>query len=336
MDEEKREEKEEINEPVKEETKPVEQVSNDLSKPKKSLTDSLRGNPFILSTVVCGILALMLLIVVVSGNGMTGNMISEEQASENVLEFASSQLSDMEILSVEEENGLYKIEFTSTTTGDSSIYSTLDGEYLVNGLIALDVPEVPTTETTTEVPKSDSPEVGLYIWSYCPYGVTALSPFAQVASLLEDYAGFRVYLYYAGHGDYEVQQNKIQACIQELEYNYWEYSEIFATEIYNKCSGDIACDLNESIVAMDSLGIDSTAVLDCVESEGDALLEEDYDVAQGVGVTGSPSLVINGIIVGASRTAEAYKDAVCSSFTDAPEECDSELDATGTTSSGSC
>jgi len=82
--------------------------------------------------------------------------------------------------------------------------------------------------------QKETPVAELYIWSYCPYGVTALKPFAEVASLLDDYASFRVYLYYAGHGDFEEQQNKIQACIQNLGYEeeYWEYAQDFVTKIY--------------------------------------------------------------------------------------------------------
>lgn len=84
------------------------------------------------------------------------------------------------------------------------------------------------------ITQSANPEVGLYIWSYCPYGVTAQLPFAQVAEALGESADFQIYLYYAGHGDYELQQNKIQSCIQDLGYEneYWDYSQAFVNNIY--------------------------------------------------------------------------------------------------------
>ena len=84
------------------------------------------------------------------------------------------------------------------------------------------------------ITQSATPEVGLYIWSYCPYGVTAQVPFAQVAETVGSSADFQIYLYYAGHGDFELQQNKIQACIQDLGYGdeYWEYSQGFVNNIY--------------------------------------------------------------------------------------------------------
>ena len=88
--------------------------------------------------------------------------------------------------------------------------------------------------TSLGITQSAEPSIGLYIWSYCPYGVTAQVPFAQVAETLGTDANFKIYLYYAGHGDYELQQNKIQACIQDLGYEteYWEYSQGFVNNIY--------------------------------------------------------------------------------------------------------
>lgn len=145
-------------------------------------------------------------------------------------------------------------------------------------------------------------------------------------------------LYYAGHGDFEEQQNKIQACIQDLGYEneFWDYVETFASTIYNECSGDIDCDLKESTTLMNSLGINSGAVLTCVEKDGETLLAEHYAAAQELGVTGSPTLVINGVKASVSRTAEAYKQAVCSAYETTPTVCETELDSTATTTSGSC
>lgn len=312
----------------------MEENKEDSIKTKKSLTHKCRENPWIVSTVVLGVLVLIFLV----GNlGVTGNVISEKKAGETILSFANSNGADAELVSVDSEGDFY-VAILLIQEQEVPVYITKDGKYFTSSLFSLEVEEGSSeTEAQTEVSKSDVPEVGLYIWSYCPYGVTALEPFAQVALLLEDYADFRVYLYYAGHGDFEVQQNKIQACIQEKGYDaYWEYAETFATEIYDKCYGDADCNLKESVALMDSLGIDSDAVLACVESQGESLLEEHYNAAKQVSVTGSPSLVINGAKVSSARNAEAYKDAVCSAFNDAPEACSTELSSTGSTASGNC
>lgn len=308
---------------------------------ESKLTEKLRTNPWILSTIILGILSIVLLsgnLSGVTGGVITGNAISVADASQKVLDFANAQVEgDVELVDAELlASGLYQV--TIKFQGNNiPLYLTADGKNLVQGVVPLDSLTKASEPATTEIPQTDKPEVGLYIWSYCPYGVTALGPFSQVASLLENTANFKVYLYYAGHGDFEEQQNKIQACIQDLGSDkYWDYAETFANTIYKKCSGDIDCDLEESVKLMDTLGIDSDKVLSCVESKGADLLEEDFNAAKSVGVTGSPSLVINGVKANVARNAEAYKSAVCSAYSDAPSDCGETLDSTSATASGSC
>ena len=239
-----------------------------------SLIDKMRENPWIVSTFVLGLLCLTLFVSRFSG-GLTGKVISENDAGEMLLDFYESNGAQGIVLdSVDEVSGLYKVNF-EYQGAIVPIYVTKDGKF-AGSLNAISSSSSDSETETTEVPQEERPEVGLYIWSYCPYGVTALEPFAEVASLLGDSADFKVYLYYAGHGDFEVQQNKIQACIQNLGSDkYLEYATGFATGIYKKCSGDAACDLDESTKLMNSLGIDSAKVLECVDSQGEALLDAD-------------------------------------------------------------
>ncbi|MCK9569252.1 thioredoxin domain-containing protein [Candidatus Pacearchaeota archaeon] len=305
---------------------------------KKNLTNKIRENPWMLATILLAILCLILLIFAFTGN-FTGNSVSAESAGQKLLAFYTAMgVEGLTLDSVEEVSGLYKINFEYE---DAIIpfYVTKDGKSFIPGdyVSSFGTEETEETETSTEVVKSDKPVVELYIWSYCPYGVTALSPFADVAKLLGSFADFKVYLYYAGHGDHEEQQNKIQACIQELEpEKYWDYAKAFTEDIYTKCSGNITCDLEESTTLMKTLGIDSAKVLSCVSSQGEKLLEEDSQAAQDAGVQGSPTLIINGIQTSVSRTAEAYKGAVCSAFNEVPSACSQTLDSSAATTSGNC
>lgn len=310
-------------------------------KKKSSLTKKIRENPWIVSSFV---LAVLVVIMIVSsfGGSATGKMISEKNIGPMAVDFVNTELlqgqGSVVLSSVSKEEGFYKVS-VSYNGQIVPLYFTRDGYYIGSALVSVNsVEPSESSEDGYGITPSDNPSAELYIWSYCPYGVTALKPFAEVASLLGDSANFKVNLYYAGHGDFEEQQNKIQACIQELEFNdeYWDYAQTFVDEIYEKCYGDIDCDKTESIKLMDSLGIDSNAVMACVDSQGDMLLEEDYNAAKEAGVTGSPTLVVNGVKVSASRTAEAFKGAICTAFNTVPEECGEELDSTGTTASGSC
>ncbi|MCK5107640.1 MAG: hypothetical protein KAQ83_02855 [Nanoarchaeota archaeon] len=184
--------------------------------------------------------------------------------------------------------------------------------------------------SSVECSKTDKPEVELFIWSYCPYGVMAQGPMAEVANILAGKADFKAIMYHDGHGAYETQQNQIQACIQKLDpNNYWSYSEGFVSDIYPVCgqSKDIECDLAESVKLMNSLSIDSNGILACVTSYGTDLIKEDLAHAQENGVTGSPTIIINGVRTQVARTPAAILDAVCSAFNDQPEECNSEVSA---------
>ena len=88
---------------------------------------------------------------------------------------------------------------------------------------------------------------------------------------------------------------------------------------------------------MDSLGIDSTAVLDCVETQGEALLAASSAKAQSLGVTGSPTLVVNGTkVTNVARTADGFLGAVCSGFITPLEGCSAELSSNAGTVTGSC
>lgn len=308
----------------------------EMRRSKSDFTDKLRKNPWIASTIVLGV---VLLIVVFTGFGSgTGKVVGVDKAGDNWVGYLEGMGYDVDLKDVSSESGMYKVTFDYDGQ-ESSVFLTPDAEfYSYGGLVPISTEETSSpTETSTEITQTDKPSVGLYIWSYCPYGVTAQAPFAQVASLLGNYADFKIYMYYAGHGPHEVQQNKIQACIQDLGSDkYWDYAEKFVSDIYPKCSGDVDCDKTESVKLMKSLGIDSDAVMNCVDAKGEELTAADSGAASSAGVSGSPTLIINGVKSNSARTAEAYKTAVCSAFTNPPEACGEVLDSTAAAASGNC
>lgn len=308
------------------------------SKKQCKVFSTLKNNPWIISTVVLVVLVISLFFFS-GGSCITGKTISGKLASEGLVSYLEEGgYSGFEIESVEKDGSMYLVVL-SYEGQEIPFYVTREGYVVGNYLISVvpDKDAIEEVETEEELQQLERPETKLFIWSYCPYGVTALGPYAEVAKLLGDSADFKVYLYYAGHGDYEEQQNKIQACIQDLGYEeYWDYAIKFSEEVYELCYGNATCDLEQSISIMDSLGIDSDEVMSCVDSRGDDLVGADYEEAKSFGVTGSPTLMINGFKMSVSRTAEAYKSAVCSSYLDVPEKCGTILSTEGTASSGSC
>lgn len=309
----------------------------------KTMTDKMRENPWMVSTLFLGLLSLTLIFFTFgSGNGFTGSVVAGSEAGDILLNLYESRGAEgLELNSVEEVSGVYQVNFDYQGT-EIPIFITKDGKFAgslspVSAVTGSDAGE----NTQKDVPKSDVPEVELFIWSYCPYGVQAQEPMAEVASLLEDYADFKAILYYDGHGEYETQQNKIQECIQELApEKYWSYASSFVEDIYPICSQsrDFECENTESIKLMKSLGIDFDEVLECVDSKGEDLIADASDYASQLGVTGSPTIIINGVKVSVARNAESIKTAVCEAFTEGnvPEVCGEVLDSSAAASSGNC
>lgn len=307
---------------------------------KISLSKKLKENPWVLSTLVFGVLVVLLII---SNFAFTGNVSKEKVASNFISYINSVSGAQLEYSSVDDYgNGFYQV-IVEVSGQQVPVYITKDGKYYTTSLVPITQEENTNTNSQTEeVPKTDKPIVELFVWGYCPYGVQAQGPLTEVAKLLGANADFEIVPYYDGHGAFETQENKIELCIQKISpEKYWDYSAGFVENIYSKCSQERteSCDLTEATSLMNSLGIDSSAVLECVNSEGDVLFEEARQKASSYGVTGSPTLVINGVkINNIERTAEAFKDAVCSAFSEGnvPEECSQTLNSEQTTTGGSC
>ncbi len=130
-------------------------------KVKKDLTTKLRENPFILSTIIFGVLAIFFLIIII-WEGITGGAISEYEAMDTFEKFASSQIEGVEVLGAERDGDLYRIDFNSSQTGESIVYMTADGRYLVTGLLPLSIIE--------NIPKNNTQSI---LECAEPYGISS-------------------------------------------------------------------------------------------------------------------------------------------------------------------
>lgn len=313
------------------------------------IMNKLKQNPWIAATAVLAVVVIILAILVLRG----GSSVGVDKAGANAVDLVGKVFGvDLVYVNGEEADGLYNLNFTLDNqslelkaTKDFSFLSLPNGQWLRvsdydTASAANNTDTTPDTETPTEVPKSDKPKVELFIWGYCPYGVQAQGPMAEVAKLLKGSADFSAVMYFDGHGAFETQENKIESCIQKLYPDkYWDYAAKFVTDVYPVCSSTRTeeCDKTESTKVMTSLGIDSAKVFSCVSTDGAALIAAAAQRASSLGVSGSPSIAINGVVVQpASRTADAFKDSVCAAFNSAPSSCSTALSNTAGAASGSC
>jgi hypothetical protein len=292
------------------------------------LLSSMRQNPWKPATLV---LVLIVAGLVIFGNfssnsGLTGNVVKEDVAAKNLLEFLTSQgASDTNIISIDKESGMYKI-IVGFNGQQAPIYVTLDGQYAIPQTIpitgsALDVnPDAQTQQTQKEVPKSAKPRVELFIMSYCPYGTQMEKGFLPVIDLLGNKINASIeYTHFILHGEKENTENFRQMCIRNEQPSKF-YSYLQCT--LNSTSVSAPADVN---ACMKKLGIDVTKVNDCITNRAEKYYAVDSALSESYGVQGSPTLVINGVQVQSGRSPAAILESVCSAFTNEPSECSKQL-----------
>lgn len=292
-------------------------ATHHASKEKKNnMTEKLRENPWILSTLILGIIVLVLL---VGKFGVSGSTVSEKEINKTVSEFMISRgLIDSQVLEITEESAsLYSVS-VSIKGEPVTIYVTKDGENLIPSLIPLSITETDTptdtntqTEQPTEVPKSDKPVVELFVVSYCPYGLQAEKGFLPVMELLKDKASIKIIFMPTQHGQKEEDENRLQICLrEEQESKYLNYLKCFLE------SGN-------STACLITAKIDNSKLQSCLKSRIENLYEEDLKKTDKYGISASPTLIINGVKSNAGRDSESYLVGVCNAFNTSPDKCTS-------------
>ena len=217
---------------------------------------------------------------------------------------------------------------------------------------------VQNAQTQTEpqqkpIPKSDKPKVELFVMSFCPYGNQAEELMMPVVKLMGTKADigldYVIYSNYQGggpnycldkeskycsmHGVQEVNQDVRELCVAKYQKGkFWD----FVKEINASCTAQNVDSCWEKIAT--KLGIDTAKIKSCQQNEALTLLENEVSLSQKYGVQGSPQLFINGVEYLGTRTADGYKNAICSAFNTQPDECKQVLAETtaSQTPSGGC
>lgn len=315
------------------------EMENEETPKRETLTFRMRENPWILSTFVLGLLVLILLVPFA---GLTGKTISEKDAGEKLVKFASSQFPDMQITGVEKEGNLYKVDFISSKTGASSVYVTSDGSYLITGLIPF------TPSSTSSNPNSGSssnvvnvgdldltnaPMIGQENASVtviefsdlsCPYCAAAdggnqevmdylkqRSPDwqAPLPKIMKDYVNTgkaKIYFkYYPGHGS-GVEAQKIGWCLNEQAGNkFWKYADlVFENQ-------DKVTDEKALLGFVKQVGGDTIKINECLNAKKyDFLIDKDTQEGRAIGVSGTPAFYINGKEISGAQSYDAFKKII--------------------------
>lgn len=291
-------------------------------------------------------------------------IISLEEAKAKALDFVNNNLmrpgTEVSLKEAGEDYGMYKIVINvpgQNGSDEFETYITKDGKKFFPQIMdieetkeASEKAEADQAQANASIPKTDKPKVELFVMSFCPYGVIAEKAMSPVFDLLKDKADIQVRFIASIqdgesidkvkslHGAIEGIEDARQLCVAK---NYdqeklWQY----INEINEKCypiyrNGDKVYQECWETAARNA-GLNINTLNTCVENDGPGLIQAEDKTAKGYGVSGSPTLMINGQRYNGARSAEAFKTAICNAFNTAPEECASALDSTSEAASGGC
>lgn len=246
---------------------------------------------------------------------------------------------------VTDEKGLYKFSVLVDGKFAGTSYATQDGALLMlpNGVIDVEEfkkqlkeqennPQENTPEPPPKLTKSDTPNIELFVMSYCPYGLQIEKGILPVLDTLGSKAKFGLkFVDYAMHGEKEIDENIRQYCIEKEEPSKFnKYLRCFIKE-------------GKSADCLKSESIDTVKINACFNAT-DAkfkIKEKLNDKSAWIGnyppfdlnkedtvkygVRGSPTLVINGAQVSVSRDSATLLKTVCTAFNNPPQECNKTL-----------
>lgn len=295
--------------------------------------------------------ALLLIVGIVGGIwyrfGYSKKFLSPEAAKSKVSDFITKNLvasgTKVEVESVTKESGLYKIAL-KVSGQEINAYATTDGKLFFPSE-GMDMDQVAkdnveggqASSEAAEIPKSDKPEVDLFVMSYCPYGTQIEKGILPVIVALGDKIDFKLrFVDYAMHGKKELDENLKQYCIQKNEpgklsaYLGCFLKDSAQGEACVKASGIDAAKLSSCVAAADAEFKVTESFSDKSAWDGGSYppFGTDKDDNDKYQVSGSPTLVINGVTASpAGRDPQSLLDSICSAFSEEPEECSKKLSA---------
>ena len=322
----------------------MESAKEQVETPKKSVISKIPRHNWAITTYILGVL---LIFLVINNGGITGKTVSESKASDGLVSYLNSQVGGgVTYVSSKSDGSLYEIT-VSYQGQEIPLYVTKDGKYFVQGVAPLtaSTSTTNTASTSAEIPKSDKPKIELFVMSFCPYGVQAEQLMKPVYDLLKDKADFNIkFIVNVGgttldsvqslHGALEAQENARQVCINKYYPDkLWDY----ITEIDNTCYPTYSKDIDICWKkAAAKFSIDTAKIENCLKSEAVTILKEHEGLTDKYGVSGSPTIVINGAMYSGGRSADAFKQAICSAFNNAPAECEKTLSTASGAAAGNC
>ncbi len=299
-------------------------------------------------SLILGLALIFVLVGCGSGDGeedVVRSILSVDEAKGKAEEFITRNLigeeSHLEITEIKEEGDVYKM-VVQVDGQDIDSYMTKDGKKFFPQALNMDLmPEdyLENEDQSSQAPsrvtvsqKKATPEVELFVMALCPYSAQIEKGLLPVLELLDGKIDFELkFCDYVMRGKEEIEEQLIQYCLQkEGKEELLAYLNCFVeTSNSSGCLEAIGVDLDEIQSCTDdvdqkygiSVSYEDQSSWRSQLPNFDIHLEENEEY----GVSGSPTLVINGETVGAPRDPNGLLKTICSAFEEEPQECRLEL-----------
>lgn len=234
-----------------------------------------------------------------------------------------------DIVNLKEESGIFVFDLMLDVQGAEqkfTSYMSKDGKFFFTGGIKVaDLDKKPEVQgasseqqekslTCEEVKKSDVPGLTAYVVADCPFGLQ-MQRLMKVAVAEEPELGKYFTVRYIGsiengkitsmHGDKEAQENLRQICIREEQKDmYWPYVSCYMRE-------------GKSTECLTEAKVNQTQLQTCVSDaqKGLAYAQKDFDAVKTLKISGSPTLVVNDMVVSefdfGGRNVDGLKQIIC-------------------------
>jgi hypothetical protein len=303
-------------------------------------------------------------VVMLTGCASQTKNLKPDQAKERAGKFINAALmrpgTQATVTELVKLGGLYKMKIDIGSGDPIDSYLSLDGKLFFPQAMDIDVVTADLAAATTTGAaaatvgtKNDKPVVELFVMSYCPYGLQMERGILPVVEQLGAKIDFKLkFCDYAMHEKKEIDENLAQYCLQK------EQNDKFASYLNCFIQSGVAADCYQEAK------INEASMQSCIsKADKEFGVTTGYDNKEGwtgqfppfnvdkadntkYSVQGSPTLIINGQEISASRDSASLLTTICSAFNSAPEECSAQLSSTSpaagfavdnnSTASGSC
>ncbi len=315
----------------------------------KNMHKCIFGNKKIVQITIASLIVIVAIVVAIIYSAKKSNEISAQEASAKTETFINEYLmpsgSQAKITETSEEYDLYKMKIDIGSEEPVESYVTKDGKLFFPQALEItpnqtadNNTQANSTPTPVNVPKSDKPEIELFVMSYCPFGTQMEKGLLPVLETLGNKINFTLkFNDYAMHDKAELDENLVQYCIQkEQPEKLTAYLSCFLE------AGDsdtcLAANANEKTI---NSCVDKTdkefKVTENFNNKVDWRgsfpgFNVNKDDNDKYNVGGSPTLVINGTTVSSARDSASLLKTICTAFNNAPEECSTQLNNQSPTS----